>query len=175
MKRAGPYPHLRLNTAVQLDQAQRVFNLIAAGAGFREAGQRTGLSTTTAWRRYWWLQDWTLPAFYGRPRGPFPPQRHTRVSPSGDRPCLPTLDHPELSVVPAVRCGARARSRGGAPCRNWAMKAQRRCRMHGGASPQARRDARAQLVVAKVMRQRTWQVHRARCEHGQRTEIQWRP
>lgn len=32
------------------------------------------------------------------------------------------------------RCGARARSNGGQPCRKWAMVGKSRCRNHGGAS-----------------------------------------
>ena len=35
------------------------------------------------------------------------------------------------------RCGAKARTRGHAPCRNPAMKGKRRCRMHGGKNPGA--------------------------------------
>jgi hypothetical protein len=34
----------------------------------------------------------------------------------------------------APRCGARARTRGGLPCRQPAVRGKRRCRMHGGVS-----------------------------------------
>ena len=35
-------------------------------------------------------------------------------------------------MLSSPRCGARARTRGYAPCRNPAVKGKRRCRMHGG-------------------------------------------
>lgn len=33
-----------------------------------------------------------------------------------------------------VKCGAKSRTRGGAPCRAWAVRGRTRCRMHGGKS-----------------------------------------
>jgi hypothetical protein len=36
-------------------------------------------------------------------------------------------------LAQARRCGARARTRGGAPCRAPAVGGKRRCRLHGGA------------------------------------------
>lgn len=42
------------------------------------------------------------------------------------------------------RCGARTRD--GGRCRSHRMRGGRRCRMHGGSSPQARRSAQARLT-----------------------------
>lgn len=47
------------------------------------------------------------------------------------------------------RCEARSR-RTGQPCRNPAMLGGTRCRMHGGASPQARRKAAERLAESKA-------------------------
>lgn len=94
-RRGGPYPHLRLNLAVKASQGTDVVRLVLGeGRTFREAGAALGLSATTAWRRYWFALDWALPAYYGRPDGPIPPQRGTRACPRG-RPYLPTLDGPD--------------------------------------------------------------------------------
>jgi hypothetical protein len=68
-----------------------VWDIVAAGGSISSAARALGVSTTTAWRRYWFLADWTLPHYYGRPSGPIPPQRGTRACPHG-RPYLPTLD-----------------------------------------------------------------------------------
>ena len=46
------------------------------------------------------------------------------------------------------RCGAKTRQ--GRPCRLVPMVGQVRCRMHGGASPQARRAAEVRVTEAKV-------------------------
>jgi hypothetical protein len=65
--RGGPYPHLRLNKAIQLDQAAQAAELHFAGHSFRQIGAELGMSPMTAWRRvHWWL-DATLPRFYGQP------------------------------------------------------------------------------------------------------------
>ena len=34
-----------------------------------------------------------------------------------------------------LRCGAKARSTGGKPCRRWALAGRQRCRLHGGKAP----------------------------------------
>ena len=50
---------------------------------------------------------------------------------------------PEI-LANAPRCGARARTRGGAPCRSPAVRGSRRCRMHGGkgsGAPRGNRNA----------------------------------
>lgn len=40
----------------------------------------------------------------------------------------------ELAQLDRGRCGARCRSKGGAPCKAPRVKGRRRCRLHGGAS-----------------------------------------
>ncbi|NUR03631.1 MAG: hypothetical protein HOY79_46115 [Streptomyces sp.] len=93
-KRGGPYPYLRLDIAVKWRQGGDVVQLVAInGLSFRQAAASLGLSPTTAWRRYWWWMDSTLPAHWGYPDGPIPPQRGTRACPRG-RPYLPTYDGP---------------------------------------------------------------------------------
>lgn len=82
-RRGGPYPHLRLNMTVKHDQGRRVYLLIHTGHSFREAAAITGLSVTTAWRRYWWFSDWQLPRSWGKRITTIPPQRGTRACPSG--------------------------------------------------------------------------------------------
>lgn len=89
--RGGPYPHLRGNSVTKVTEGLAVLQLVAGGATFRQAANTLGMSLTTAWRRYWFVMDWDLPRYYGRPCGPVPPQRGTRACPSG-RPWLPTLD-----------------------------------------------------------------------------------
>jgi len=89
-RRGGPYPHLRLSVAVKFNQGYAVVDLVLAGNSIRSAAKILGMSPTTAWRRYWWIMDWTLPDMYGRPRGPYPPQRGTRACPRGV-PYLPTI------------------------------------------------------------------------------------
>ncbi|HZU54832.1 MAG TPA: hypothetical protein VFA06_03080 [Actinocrinis sp.] len=90
-RRGGPYPRLRRDLAVKVEEGHAVVRLILAGHSMRSAAAQLGLSVTTAWRRYWFVMDWSLPQSYGRPRGPIPPQRGTRACPRG-RPFLPTLD-----------------------------------------------------------------------------------
>ncbi len=91
LRRGGPYPHLRLDLAVKVQEGTAVVRQVRAGRTFRQAAAALGLPLTTAWRRYWFVMDWTLPASYGYPRGPIPPQRCTRACPTG-RPYMPTLD-----------------------------------------------------------------------------------
>ncbi|MGW2620352.1 hypothetical protein [Streptomyces sp. NPDC001500] len=94
-RRGGPYPHLRVPFDIKASQGHEVVLLVLGeGHTFRQAGQALGISATTAWRRYWFALDVTLPARYGRPPGPIPPQRGTRACPRG-RPYLPTLDGPD--------------------------------------------------------------------------------
>lgn len=104
--RGGPIPHLRRQTPdhVKLSQGDAVIRAMLRGLSLRAAAGALGLSTTTAWRRYWLVMDWTLPAREGRPRGPIPPQRGTRACPSG-RPWLPTLDTPPLRKPVVDRAG----------------------------------------------------------------------
>lgn len=96
-RRGGPYPHLRLSLHTKVEQGTQIMQLITAGHSFREAAAITGLSLTTAWRRYWWLMDWTLPRQYGKAISTIPPQRGTRGCPSG-RPWIRSIDegrHPQ--------------------------------------------------------------------------------
>jgi hypothetical protein len=90
-RRGGPTPYLRLDLAVKANEGLAVARLVADGASIRQAAAKLGISRMTAWRRYWFLHDWTLPEYFGRPTGPIPPQRSTRACPRG-RPFLPTLD-----------------------------------------------------------------------------------
>lgn len=98
-------PYLRVDSGIKVEQGLAVWEAIANGATYRQAAAAAGMSTTTAWRRCWFVRDWTLPAVYGRPPGPIPPQRGTAACPRG-RPYLPTLDtdrSPHLS--PAAPSG----------------------------------------------------------------------
>lgn len=54
----------------------------------------------------------------------------------------------QLSDKP--RCGAKARSNEGLPCRRFPRKGQKRCKIHGGGSPQAKRAAVVRDVEQKI-------------------------
>lgn len=56
--------------------------------------------------------------------------------------------HSSVVERPHARCDATTRD--GSPCRNWAMAGQRRCRMHGGSSPQAKRRAAERIAARQV-------------------------
>jgi hypothetical protein len=104
-RRGGPYPRLRLDIAVKWSQGSDVVQLVSGrGISFRQAARQLGLSTTTAWRRYWWWMDSTLPERWGAKPGPIPPQRGTRACPRG-RPYLPTLDGPGGPLSRAASTG----------------------------------------------------------------------
>jgi hypothetical protein len=156
-RRGGPTPYLRLDLAVKVTQACEVHRLREAGHTFAVIAEATGLSLTTCWRRFWWYRDWTAPATAGRPIRRVPPQRGTRAVPRG-RPCIPELDHPEVREQPQPCC-ARRKGDGG-DCGNWAMRGQNVCRMHGGASPQARRAAARRLAAARLRRTVGHRLHR---------------
>lgn len=51
---------------------------------------------------------------------------------------------PTEEVTSPRRCGAKRR-RDGEPCRKWPLEGTNRCRLHGGASPQAQRKARERI------------------------------
>jgi hypothetical protein len=88
---------------VKAAEGQAVVRLVLGdGLSIRAAAQALGMSPTTAWRRYWWVMDWTLPGFRGYQSGPLPPQRGTRACPRG-RPWLPTLDGPDARPLPPKR------------------------------------------------------------------------
>ena len=93
-KRGGPYPHLRLDFTTKGNQGLAVMELVyGQGLSFRQAARQLGLSTTTAWRRHYWVQDWLLPGRYGVRSSAIPPQRGTRACPRG-RPWIEKLDGP---------------------------------------------------------------------------------
>jgi len=92
-RRGGPVPYLRLDLAVKVTQGLAVLERVTAGATFRQAAAELGLSSTVAWRRYWFVLDWTLPGHYNQPPGPIPPLRGSAACPRG-RPYLPTVDGP---------------------------------------------------------------------------------
>jgi hypothetical protein len=156
-RRGGPTPYLRLDLGVRVDQATQVNRLHGDGATFAQIAERTGLSLTTCWRRFWWYRDWSEPAKVARPIRRIPPQRGTAACPRG-RPCIPELDHPEIRGDRLRRCGARRKS-DGQGCGCWAMRGQRVCRMHGGASPQARRAAAQRVAAAKRRRAVGYLLH----------------
>lgn len=159
-RRGGPYPRLRLDLTVKVEQGMQVFELRRAGYSFAAAGAALGLSTTTAWRRWWFIDDWTLPGFYGhRALTEIPPQRGTRACPRG-RPCLPALDHRAVEL-PRYCMATR---RDGEPCGNRPRRGGRVCRMHGGSAPQVlARAAERQALVDRAERaagRAHWRVHR---------------
>ena len=53
-----------------------------------------------------------------------------------------------MQLVDPMHCGRKTRS--GAPCANWTMHGQSVCRMHGGASPQARLKGQERLAALEV-------------------------
>lgn len=148
-RRGGPAPYARLALAVKVEQATVAHRLHAAGHSFAVIAEHMDVSLTTAWRRCHWFEDWTRPATVGQRIRRIPPQRGTRACPRG-RPCIPEVDHPELVARPS-RCMASRKS-DGAECGNWAMRGQRTCRMHGGASPQAQRAAARRIEAARQRR-----------------------
>lgn len=52
----------------------------------------------------------------------------------------------------AVRCSATAWSRGGRPCRKWAIRGGYVCPSHGGSTPQVRAAAQRRLAAAQLER-----------------------
>jgi hypothetical protein len=155
-RRGGPAPGNRLDLAVKVGQGTEAHRLHTAGFTFAEVADRLGVSLTTAWRRGRWFEDWTRPATIGLPIRRVPAQRGTRACPRG-RPCCPEVDHRELTTQ-SQRCWAQRKS-AGTDCRNWAMHGQRVCRMHGGASPQARRSAARRVAAARQRRAIGYRLH----------------
>lgn len=93
-RRGGPYPHLRLDFGVKVDEGMRVVELVLGeGRSFRQAAAALGLSVSTCWRRYHFVLDWLLPEQYGLRSRRLPPQRGTRACPRG-RPWIQELDGP---------------------------------------------------------------------------------
>lgn len=70
----------------------RIAQVMRLGRRPAMAAAITGLSVTTAWRRYWWYSDWQLPRSYGKPLTTIPPQRGTKAHPGGGRPWIRSID-----------------------------------------------------------------------------------
>ena len=71
--------------------------------------------------------------------------KHPRPSEEGRNPMQPPAQPGgEIDEWGRRMCGARTRE--GGSCRAPAMDGQARCRLHGGASPQAKRKARLKLI-----------------------------
>lgn len=71
--------------------------------------------------------------------------KHPRPPQEGGNPMQPVAEPSgEVDEWGRRMCGARTRE--GGSCRAPAMDGQARCRLHGGASPQARRKARLKLI-----------------------------
>jgi hypothetical protein len=114
-----------------------------AGEPIRQVAAALGMSTTTAWRRFWWYQDAVMyTRLRGLPRSHVPPQRATSACTAGEPPILdrPAGERRIRHPLPASRCTAR-RSTDGRPCRRWARRGASVCPSHGGNSPQVRRAA----------------------------------
>lgn len=93
-RRGGPYPRLRLDVGTKATEGLAVVELVLGrGLTFRQAAAQLGMSTATAWRRYWWFMDWLLPERWGVRSRRIPPQRGTRACPRG-RPWIAELDGP---------------------------------------------------------------------------------
>ncbi|MFF7260659.1 hypothetical protein ACFZCL_10295 [Streptomyces sp. NPDC008159] len=91
-QRGGPYPRLRADFTIKTTQGLAVMRLVLGeGRTFRQAAAALGMSSTTAWRRYWFVIDLSTPERHGCKPGPMPPQRGTRACPRG-RPWMPTFD-----------------------------------------------------------------------------------
>lgn len=156
-RRGGPTPYNRLDLAVKVEQGTTAHRLHQAGLTFAEIAERLGTSLTTAWRRAHWYRDWSMPAEYGLPIRRIPPQRGTAACPRG-RPCIPEVDHQEVREQRPRLCWARRKYDGG-DCRNWAMRGQNVCRLHGGSSPQARRAAARRVDAARRRRALGFDLH----------------
>ena len=90
LRQGGPSPRARLPVEVKIDQGQQVYALhYRHKLSFRDIGRRLGISTSTAWRRFWFFQDYVMyPWLRNLPRSHVPPQRGTRECPSGEPPIL---------------------------------------------------------------------------------------
>ena len=131
-------------------QAGQAHTLRSLGFAFTDIGKRLGVSTATAWRRYWWWMQWGGPTLCGHDIGPLPVTRCITAPPGRLR--MPRLDGPELMRLeprPAVRCRARRR-RDRHPCQAFAMHGGFVCRLHGGAAAQVRDAAAARHTSAKA-------------------------
>lgn len=153
LRRGGPSLRARLPAEVKIWQGAEVYVLhYGHRLGFRAIGRQLGISTTTAWRRFWFYQDYVM---YPRlrpdlPRYHVPPQRGTRECPSGEPPILVR----RRPVRPGTTW-CHAHRRDGLPCGNHPIRGATVCRMHGGAAPQMRRKAAEQLKVARRRRSPT--------------------
>ncbi len=64
--------------------------------------------------------------------------------------------------IPPVKCGARSKGRGGAPCDQWAVVGTTVCPMHGGQAPQVVTKAEQRISLAERLkhqpRRQPWEV-----------------
>lgn len=90
LRQGGPSPQARLPVEVKVSQGREVYLLhYGQHLGFRSIGEQLGISTSTAWRRFWFYQDYVIyPRVRNLPRDHVPPQRGTRECPSGEPPIL---------------------------------------------------------------------------------------
>ena len=165
----GPYLSNRVPSEVKATEGLEVYRRHVGGTPIRQVAREVGLSTTTAWRRFWWYRDMIIyPSFRNLPRDHVAPQRGTRACPSGeppilDRPARVRIRHP----LPSTRCTAH-RSRDGRPCRRWARRGAAVCPSHGGNSPAVRRAAAERVARAELVDREI----RARVRHHRELRVQ---
>ncbi|HET9254890.1 MAG TPA: AsnC family protein [Pseudonocardiaceae bacterium] len=155
LRRGGPSLRARLPVEVKIWQGTEVYVLrYGHRLSFRAIGRQLGISTTTAWRRCWFYQDFVMyPQLRGLPRDHVPPQRGTRECPRGEPPTLVRPAHGYVRhPLPAIRCRAHRRH-DGAPCGRWAIRGGAVCPSHGGSAPHVKRAAAERVRRALAMDQ----------------------
>lgn len=91
-RRTAPYSCLRVPLEQLITDGWAVWQARQRGLTFAQAGAELGMSTVTAWRRYWALVDLTTARSYARGRHtPRPALRSTAGCPRG-RPWIRGLD-----------------------------------------------------------------------------------
>jgi hypothetical protein len=135
LARGRPSPQARLPWERKHQEGFDVYRLVVGGQlTFREAAARTGMATTTAWRRYWWFVDVAVYLMCrDLPRDHVPPQRATRECPAVSRRFatgLPvsTTRGPLCCAEPTVAMTAHRSGR-------WAIRGAPRCAPHTAGTP----------------------------------------